>query len=93
MKVKILKNEREVLVNDKKIELTPKEYEILLLFIKNPGIVYTREKLLEIVWELNYEGGTRTVDIHIQRLRKKLGDNANNIIKTVHGVGYKGAKI
>ncbi len=71
----------------KLIELTPKEFSLLETLMKNRGRVLTRSDLLELVWEFEYIGDTRTVDIHIQRLRKKLGDDG--FITTVFGVGYK----
>jgi two-component system alkaline phosphatase synthesis response regulator PhoP len=71
------------------LDLTPKEYDLLKLLLSSPDRVYTREQLLDLVWGMDYYGGTRTVDIHIQRLRKKLGENHNEIIQTVHGIGYK----
>ncbi|MWV44113.1 response regulator [Paenibacillus sp. HJL G12] len=70
------------------LELTPKEFDLLALLVSHAGRVYTREDLLELVWGMEYFGGTRTVDIHIQRLRKKLGD-AQYLLQTVYGIGYK----
>lgn len=70
------------------LELTPKEFDLLALLVFHPGRVYTREDLLDLVWGMEYAGGTRTVDIHIQRLRKKLGD-AHVLLQTVYGIGYK----
>lgn len=70
------------------LELTPKEYDLLALLLSHPNRVYSREQLLQIVWGIDYFGGTRTVDIHIQRLRKKLGTSGERI-QTVHGIGYK----
>jgi Response regulators consisting of a CheY-like receiver domain and a winged-helix DNA-binding domain len=75
-------------IGGRALDLTPKEFELLVLFARNPERVYTREDLLELVWEMDFAGGTRTVDIHVQRLRKKLGD-AHGLIQTVYGVGYK----
>lgn len=69
-------------------ELTYKEYELLKLFMQNPDIVFSREKIMDIVWGFDYEGESRTVDMHIKTLRKKLGDEGS-AIKTVRGVGYK----
>ncbi len=69
------------------IELTPKEFSLLETLIRNKGKALTRNFLLEQVWNFDYIGDTRTVDIHIQRLRKKLGND--NSIATVFGVGYK----
>ncbi|MBD2844219.1 response regulator transcription factor [Paenibacillus sp. IB182496] len=73
----------------RELELTPKEYDLLALLIGHPERVYTREQLLDLIWGIEYAGGTRTVDIHIQRLRKKLGEPLSDSIQTVHGVGYK----
>lgn len=70
-------------------DLTPKEFEVLWLLYSNPQRVFTRENLLDHVWSMDYEGGERTVDIHIQRLRKKLGDYADDHLVTVYKVGYK----
>lgn len=81
-------NKRKVLVSGKNIELTFKEFELLVMFLKNNGIVLTREKLLNKIWGYDYEGETRTVDMHIKTLRKKLDENVE-YIKTVRGVGYK----
>ena len=71
------------------LDLTPKEYDLLKLLISSPDRVFTREQLLDLIWGMEYFGGTRTVDIHIQRLRKKLGEDHSEIIQTVHGIGYK----
>ena len=76
-----------VKVNGEKVMLTFKEFEILKLFMLNPGIVLSRDQLLSKVWGMNYYGETRTVDMHIKTLRQKLGD-AGKRIETVIGVGY-----
>ena len=78
----------QVFVDGNKIELTIKEYLLLRLFLKNPGVAFTRENLLSSVWESEYQGETRTVDVHIASLRTKLG-SAGECIKTVRGVGYR----
>ncbi|GMK40325.1 DNA-binding response regulator [Paenibacillus sp. CCS19] len=78
-------------VGDHALDCTPKEFELLVLLARNPERVYTREDLLELVWDMDFAGGTRTVDIHVQRLRKKLGA-AHGLIQTVYGVGYKMVK-
>ena len=70
-----------------KIELTPKEYELLLLFVQNRGIALFRDVIFERVWQSNYLGESRTVDLHVQRLRKKLG--WESLLLTVHKVGYR----
>ena len=77
-----------VYVNDIGVELTYKEYEILKLLVINKGIVLTRDKLMESIWGYDFEQGNRTVDVHIQSLRKKLGE-AGECIKTIRNVGYK----
>lgn len=81
-------NRHIVLVNGKKTVLTLKEFEMLKTFMKNPGAVFSRERLLSEVWGVYYIGETRTVDMHIKTLRQKLGDAAD-YIETVIGVGYK----
>ncbi|MFJ7971902.1 response regulator transcription factor [Psychrobacillus sp. NPDC096389] len=80
---------RLILRNDQKINLTLKEYELLLLFMENEGRAFSREQLLEKLWGLDYEGGTRTVDTHIKTLRLKLGIVAGKYIETVWGIGYR----
>jgi len=80
---------RQILRNDQKINLTLKEYELLHLFMDNEGIAFSREQLLERLWGLDYEGGTRTVDTHIKTLRLKLGNVAGKYIETVWGIGYR----
>lgn len=70
------------------VTLTLKEYELLRLFMENPGLVFTRDRLLSAVWGADYYGETRTVDVHIGTLRTKLGP-AGDILQTVRGVGYK----
>ncbi len=82
-------SKRTAFAGDILLDLTPKEYDILALLLSNPGRVYTREQLLELVWGMEYIGGTRTVDIHVQRVRKKLGEGFNDVIQTVYGIGYK----
>ena len=79
---------RECLVNDNIVELTFKEYELLRLFLSNIGIVMTRDMIMTNVWDSDYYGETRTVDMHIKTLRRKLSD-AGMLIQTVRNVGYK----
>ncbi|KOP67468.1 XRE family transcriptional regulator [Bacillus sp. FJAT-18019] len=74
------------------LELTPKEFDLMALLARNPERVYSREALLEQVWDMDFAGGTRTVDIHVQRLRKKLG-SYHEVIQTVYGIGYKSTEI
>ena len=81
-------SEHIVMVNGERVELTLKEYELLLLMTENLGKVFSRESLLEIIWDCSYEGETRTVDVHIGTLRMKLGE-CGELIKTVRGVGYR----
>ncbi|SFF08695.1 DNA-binding response regulator, OmpR family, contains REC and winged-helix (wHTH) domain [Paenibacillus catalpae] len=82
-------NKRTAFVGTRALDLTPKEYDLLTLLLSRPDQVFSREQLLDQVWGLEYIGGTRTVDIHVQRLRKKLGEEFGKMIQTVHGVGYK----
>ncbi|QSX07821.1 response regulator transcription factor [Alkalibacter rhizosphaerae] len=83
-------SERKVLIKGDEIHLTPKEYELLLLLISSPEQVFSREVLLEKVWGYDYFGDTRTVDMHIQRIRKKIADHSDHeYIQTIFGVGYK----
>ena len=77
-----------VQVDGNEVELTYKEYEILKYLMKNRGIVLTRDSLMEKIWGYDFEHGNRTVDVHIQSLRKKLGA-AGDAIKTIRNVGYK----
>lgn len=88
--IKIIEDEHKVVNGDQYIDFTPKEYELLKILCQNKNCVFSRGKLLELVWGYEYEGDTRTVDIHIQRIRKKLDDEKDkSIIETVFGVGYK----
>lgn len=79
---------RAVSIQGELLDLTPKEFDLLVLLMRNPERVYSREVLLEKVWDMDFAGGTRTVDIHVQRLRKKLGSH-HGLIQTVYGIGYK----
>lgn len=80
---------REVKVKDVPVELTRKEFDLLHTFLQNVNKVLTREFLLQKVWGYEYEGETRTVDVHIRHLRRKLGPEGEERIETIHGVGYK----
>lgn len=80
--------EHTVFAGGEHIVLTLKEYEMLALFMNHPGRVYTRDQILEQIWETDYAGETRTVDVHIGTLRTKLG-NCGQYLRTVRGVGYK----
>ena len=78
----------EVRVHGTPVQLTLKEYELLRIFMKNLGIVFSRDRLLSSVWGIDFVGESRTVDVHIGTLRTKLGD-CGDYIETVRGVGYK----
>ena len=86
--IKLIPNRHEVYVNNQKIDLTLKEYELLKLLISYPGIVFTREQLLNSIWGTEYDGETRTVDVHIRTLRQKLNEVQDHI-STIRGVGYR----
>lgn len=79
----------EVRVGEKKIDLTFTEFELLKFLCTNPGTVFTREVLLNKVWGYEYYGGTRTVDVHIRRLRSKIEGRSETFIETVRNIGYK----
>jgi DNA-binding response OmpR family regulator len=81
---------REVAVGGSPVELTGKEFDLLAFLLEHPGIVFSREQLLDRVWGLSYPGGTRTVDVHVAQLRRKLG--RPELIATVRGAGYKVAR-
>lgn len=78
----------EVRYKNQKIELTRKEFELLLYLMENKGLVLTRNKILSHVWGYDFDGETRTVDVHVRTLRQKLGE-AEDLIETVRGVGYR----
>jgi len=84
-------DKRKVILDDKKVELSPKEFELLILMASNPGRNYSRTELLNIIWGYNFDGYEHTVNSHINRLRAKIeSDMANpNYILTTWGVGYK----
>jgi DNA-binding response OmpR family regulator len=81
---------REVTVEERPVELTTKEFDLLATLLENPGIVISRDQLLDRVWGMTYPGGTRTVDVHVAQLRRKLG--RPDLIRTVRGAGYKAAR-
>lgn len=88
--IKIYVESREVFKEETIVKLKPKEFDLLLILAQNKRIVLSREKLLQKVWGYDFEGDSRTVDVHIQRLRKKLDNKSGlSIIETVFGVGYK----
>lgn len=79
---------REARVHDQRLDLTPREFDLLAFLVRHPGRVLSRDELLRKVWGYDYVGETRTVDVHVRRLRAKLGDAADRI-ETVLGSGYK----
>ena len=88
--IKMSDDRHQVLVDGEKVELTYKEYELLKILLENQGMVLSREKLLDRVWGYQFDGGTRTVDVHIKTLRQKLEEHGvKNFIQTVRSVGYK----
>ena len=86
--ITLKKTEHKVIANGERVELTHKEFEMLRLFMHNPNMVFSRDKLMSEIWGVDYIGETRTIDMHIKTLRQKLGDCGAQI-KTVIGVGYK----
>ena len=81
-------NQHTVTIDGQRITLTYKEYELLRLFLSHPGMAFSREQLLQTVWNTDYAVETRTVDMHIRTLRQKLGDYGR-YIETIRGVGYR----
>ena len=82
---------RRAWVGDTELELTPKEYDLLALLVDEAGAVVTRERIMQDVWETNWFGSTKTLDMHVSWLRRKLGDDANDprYISTIRGVGFR----
>ncbi|MCE2465414.1 MAG: response regulator transcription factor [Dehalococcoidia bacterium] len=79
----------EISLGGRRVILTYKEYQLLVLLATNPGRVYTRDELLQQVWGYDYFGGTRTVDVHIRRLRSKIESANHSFIETIWNVGYR----
>ena len=77
-----------VQVNGETVNLTLKEFELLCLLLDNPGVVFTRDQLLNQIWGYSFDGESRTVDVHVRHLRQKLGD-CGKYIETVRGIGYR----
>ncbi|MGH2682326.1 MAG: winged helix-turn-helix domain-containing protein [Actinomycetota bacterium] len=82
----------QVSVGSRPLDLTYKEFELLRFLAQNPGRVFSRARLLREVWGYDFYGGTRTVDVHVRRLRAKLGPEHEHLIETVRGVGYRAAE-
>lgn len=87
-KLKVNPSKHRVTVNDNEVTLTYKEFELLCFLLENRDVVLTRDKILSRIWGYNFDGETRTVDVHIRMLRQKLGE-CGNIIETIRGIGYK----
>ncbi|HUZ98497.1 MAG TPA: response regulator transcription factor [Gaiellaceae bacterium] len=85
--IELRRDEHDVTVDGSAVDLTSKEFDLLACFLEHPGIVLSRERLLDLVWGMTYPGGTRTVDVHVAQLRRKLGNPES--IRTVRGSGYK----
>ncbi|TMM07331.1 MAG: response regulator transcription factor [Actinobacteria bacterium] len=85
--VTLNRDAREVVVDGRSVDLTTKEFDLLATLLENPGIVVSRDQLLDRVWGMTYPGGTRTVDVHVAQLRRKLA--RPELIRTVRGAGYK----
>lgn len=86
--LRVDEQKHEVFVKETPVTLTFKEFELLAYLLKNKGIVLSRDKILDVIWNYEYEGESRTVDVHIGSLRQKLG-TCGDMIKTIRGVGYK----
>ena len=79
---------REVTVGGAEVQLTMREFDLLEFLMRSPGVVFSRETLLQRVWGWDFDGGSRTVDVHVQQVRAKLGEESD-LIETVRGVGYR----
>ncbi len=86
--IRICNASHKVFVRDEEVELTKKEYNLLSYLIRNQGVVLTRDQLLNSIWGYDFDGETRTVDVHVRSLRQKLG-NAGDCVTTVRGIGYR----
>lgn len=84
----LVPSHRQVTVDGRDVKLTLREFDLLEYLMRKPGVVFTREALLQSVWGWDFDGGSRTVDVHVQTLRQKLGERAA-CIETVRGVGYR----
>jgi DNA-binding response OmpR family regulator len=85
--VTINRRTRVVMVSGRVVSLTPKEYDLLVYLAEDPGAVYTRDQILRAVWDQNWWGPTKTLDVHVASLRRKLDDPY--LVETVRGVGYR----
>jgi two-component system alkaline phosphatase synthesis response regulator PhoP len=79
---------REATIDGEPLSLTMREFDLLEFLMRSPGVVFSRETLLQRVWGWDFDGGSRTVDVHVQQIRAKLGDSSD-LIETVRGVGYR----
>lgn len=86
--IRVDKDAHEVFVDEKQVELSNKEFELLTYFMENQGVALSREKILNNVWNYDYFGDARTIDTHVKKLRSKLGSKGD-LIKTIWGMGYK----
>ncbi len=86
--IKLNSQKHTVTVLDKAVSLTFKEFELLKMLLENRGLVLTRDRILESIWGYDFDGETRTVDVHVRTLRSKLGESGD-VIETVRGIGYK----
>ncbi|MHB1376097.1 MAG: winged helix-turn-helix domain-containing protein, partial [Candidatus Humimicrobiaceae bacterium] len=78
-----------VFINSREVKLTNKQFQLLLYLIENKNIVISREKILEAVWGYDFSGGSRTIDVHIKELRKRIGDFNGELIETLWAIGYR----
>ena len=79
---------REATIEGRELSLTMREFDLLEFLMRSPGVVFSRETLLQRVWGWDFDGGSRTVDVHVQQIRAKLGERSD-LIETVRGVGYR----
>ncbi|MCM1327339.1 MAG: response regulator transcription factor [Bacteroidales bacterium] len=87
--IQVDKAAHQVMIDGKNVDLSYKEFELLVYFMENKGIALSREKILNNVWNYDYFGDARTIDTHVKKLRSKLGEKGGEMIKTIWGMGYK----
>ncbi|MCM1187294.1 MAG: response regulator transcription factor [Lachnoclostridium sp.] len=87
--IQVDKAAHRVMIDGKNVDLSYKEFELLVYFMENKGIALSREKILNNVWNYDYFGDARTIDTHVKKLRSKLGEKGGEMIKTIWGMGYK----
>jgi DNA-binding response OmpR family regulator len=89
--LRVDRDARRAFIDDREVELTSKEFDLLALLMSRPGVTFTREQIMNQVWDEHWWGSTRTLDTHVSTLRKKIGDDTDppSIVVTIRGVGFR----